>query len=73
MSHVNKGEKVVFYQGRRPMTGVVEEIQDDGSVLIGVSNNGFTTRIVKESDEVRALREVKGRHASIKFVEAGAE
>ena len=70
MSEVSKGEKVVFFNGRRPMTGIVEEIQDDGRVLLAVTQSGFVTHIVKDADEVRALSEVKGKHASIKFVEA---
>ncbi len=68
MSEVSKGEKVVFYNGRRPMTGTVEEVQDDGRIVLAVSNSGFITKIVKDSDEVRPLREVKGKHASIKFI-----
>ena len=71
MSDVSRGEKVVFYNGRRPMTGVVAEVQDDGRVVLAVSNNGFVTNIVKDLDEVKALKEVKGRHASIKFVDSG--
>ena len=65
---MNRGDWVVFFQGRRPMRGQVEEIQDDGRVVVLVKTEGGITRILKDADEIKALEEVKGKRAKIRFV-----
>ena len=65
---MDKGTQVVFFQGRRPLRGQVEEVQEDGRVVVLVKTDGGITRILKDEDEVKPLNEVKGKHAKIRFV-----
>ncbi|KKL98107.1 hypothetical protein LCGC14_1827780 [marine sediment metagenome] len=67
MSELSRGQHVVFFQGRRPMKGVVEEVQDDGRVVLVVKTDGGATRIIKDGDEVKPVEEVKGKQARIRF------
>jgi hypothetical protein len=61
------GEKVVFFNGRRPMIGRVLSRQDDGNLVILVETQGGSTRLLKEEDEVKPFSEVKGKKANIRF------
>ena len=63
-SRTRVGTKVSFFQGRRAMLGTVEEVQEDGRLV--VNSNGM--RLVKDEDEIRAYSSVKGKKARIRFV-----
>jgi len=58
-----KGMRVSFYQGRRPLTGTIAEIQEDGMIEIATSQG----MIVKGPDEVMAMDSLKGKKARIRF------
>lgn len=64
----DKGSKVAFFHGRRPMLGTVEEIQDDGRVVVIVKSGDGAVRILKDADEVRPYSEVRGKKAKIRFL-----
>lgn len=68
MSNLSRGKVVVFFNGRRPMRGVVEETQDDGRVVVLIKTEGGTTRVLKDEDEVRPVEEVSGKKARIRFL-----
>ena len=65
---MNKGTQVVFFHGRKPMRGQVEEVQDDGRVVVLVKSGDGIIRILKDEDEIKSYDEVKGKHAKIRFV-----
>ena len=67
---VHKGEQVVFFNGRQAKKGIVEEIQDDDTVVVRTQQGGGTVRIVKEMDELAPFSEVKGKKSNIRFVGA---
>lgn len=64
-----KGEKVSFFQGRRPMIGTIESIQDDGRIAINANGQ----LVVKDDDEVRPYSELKGKAAKIRFLPPTSE
>jgi len=64
----SKGSKVAFFHGRRPMIGQVEEVQDDGQVVVLVKSGDGTVRLLKDADEIRPYGDVKGKHAKIRFL-----
>ena len=67
---VQKGEQVVFFNGRQAKRGIVEEIQDDDTIIIRTQQNGGTVRLVKDADEVMPFKEIKGKRSSIRFKES---
>lgn len=69
MSEVSPGQLVVFFNGRRPMKGKVEEIQEDGRVVVLIKTDGGTTRVLKDADEIKPFNDVKGQKAKIRFLE----
>ena len=68
MSDIRKGVPVAFFNGLKPMRGVVSEIQDDGRIVVEVSNNGGSSLIVKDEEELRAFSDLKGRSAHVRFL-----
>ncbi len=68
MSEIRKGLKVAFFNGLKPMTGVVSEIQEDGRIVVEVSSNGGSSLIVKDEEELRAFSDLQGRNAHVRFL-----
>lgn len=62
-STVGKGTKVSFFQGRRPLTGTVIDVREDGMLEISTSQGV----VVKDADEVMAAQSLKGKRARIRF------
>ena len=50
------------------MIGQVEEVQDDGQVVVLVKSGDGTVRLLKDADEIRPYGDVKGKHAKIRFL-----
>ncbi len=68
LSEFSRGDRVVFFHGRSPHQGQVEEIQEDGRIVVLIKAGDSTVRILKDEDEIKSYSEVKGKHARIRFV-----
>lgn len=63
-----KGQDVVFFNGRRPMRGIVTDKLDGDQYVVSVKSNGGTLEIVKPADELKSYQDVKGQKARIRFL-----
>jgi hypothetical protein len=65
---LSKGQAVVFFNGRRPMRGVIKDIIDNGNYVVTVNSNGGQIELVKPPEELKPFSAVKGKKARIRFL-----
>ena len=67
MSDFRRGDQVVFFHGRSPKRGQVEEVQEDDRIVVLIKTDGGLVRMLKDDDELKKVEDVQGKHAVIRF------
>ena len=64
---LRKGDKVFFYQGRRPRKGIVDEVLEDDRIVINIQTSKGTSQVILDEDQVKPFEEVSGKNSVIRF------